>query len=175
MTYTNQTDRIYAQALLELDIDKTQLLNELIEIDNVFSSSNELVEILENPTINISQRIEILDLIFKNKIEEKLYKFLTILVEKNRINNFKEILKCYTEQYNELNNIKSVKIVSAIKLEENEKQKITSALETKLNKKVCPEWDIDTKIIAGLIFKIGDTVIDTSIKHKLDNLNKIMK
>lgn len=175
MTYINQTDKIYAQALLELDSDKNQILKELMDIEEVFNSSKELIQILLNPTINISQRLGILEQIFKDKIDEKLYKFLIILVEKNKIDRFKEIIQCYTEQYNELNNIKDVKIISAIELEESEKQKITNALENKLNKRIQPQWDINNEIIAGLIFKIGDTIIDTSIKHKLDKLNKIMK
>lgn len=175
MTYTNQADKIYAQSLLELGIDKTQALDELTKIEEVLNSSNELVEILQNPTINISKKTEILEQIFKDKIDDKIYNFISVLVEKNRITDFKGILKCYIEQYNELNNIKSVEIISAIELNDKDKKRITSALEEKLNKKIYPKWDINNEIIAGLVFKIGDTIIDTSIKHKLDNLNKIMK
>jgi F0F1-type ATP synthase delta subunit len=38
-----------------------------------------------------------------------------------------------------------------------------------------PKWEINNEIIGGLVFKIGDTVIDTSLRHKLESFSKIMK
>ncbi|MBQ2612236.1 F0F1 ATP synthase subunit delta, partial [bacterium] len=48
-------------------------------------------------------------------------------------------------------------------------------LEKKLKQKVKPEWILNPDIIAGLKIKIDDTIIDTSINAKLENLDKIMK
>lgn len=175
MTYINQSDKIYAQSLLELDLDNNKVLQELTEISATLKSSDELVTTLSNPTINISHRTEILEQIFKNKIDDKIFKFLEILTEKNKINRFDAITECYRTKYNEFCNIKEVEITSAVELDNNYRQKIIKILETKLNKNILPIWNINDAIIGGLIFKIGDTVIDTSLKHKLESLSKIMK
>jgi F-type H+-transporting ATPase subunit delta len=175
MTYTNQADKIYAQSLLELDADKKLILDELIKVEEVFTSSPELINILKNPTISISIRTEILENIFKDKINDKLYKFLEILVEKNRINRLKEITESYKLKFNTQNNIKDIEIISAIELDEKHKEKIIKTLEKKFNKVIMPKWNINPEIIGGLIYKIGDSVIDTSIRHKLEKFIKIMK
>jgi len=175
MTYINQSDKIYAQSLLELDIENNQVIAELSEINEVLKSSKELVMTLSNPSINISHRKEILEQVFKNKIDNKLYRFLEILTEKNKITRFEAIEKCYETKYNEFNNIKEVEITSAIDLNDGYRQKIIQILESKLNKNIMPKWNTDKSIIGGLIFKIGDTLIDTSVKHKLESFSKIMK
>ena len=175
MTYINQSDKIYAQSLLELDLANDQVLNELSKINEVLTSSEELVMTLSNPTINISHKTEILEQIFKNKIDEKMFRFLQILTEKNKIKRFESITECFKTKYNEFCNIKEVEIISAIELDNDYKYKIKQILEKKLNKNVMPKWDIDNDIIGGLVFKIGDTVIDTSLKHKLESFSKIMK
>ncbi|MBQ8168754.1 F0F1 ATP synthase subunit delta, partial [bacterium] len=58
-------------------------------------------------------------------------------------------------------------------LDEVYKQRITEKLNTKLNKNIVADWQIDESIIGGLIVQIDDDVIDTSIKNKLENIQKI--
>ena len=100
MTYINQSDKIYAQSLLELDLDNNQVLRELSEINEVLTSSKELVMTLSNPTINISHRTEILEQIFRNKIDDRMFRFLQILTEKNKISRFEAITECFKTKYN---------------------------------------------------------------------------
>ena len=63
-------------------------------------------------------------------------------------------------------------MVSAIELSEEEKQQVVQKLENKLNKTVQPDWELDNDIIAGLVIKIDDDVIDMSIKNRLAKLKK---
>lgn len=175
MAYLNQIDKIYSQTLLKLAVDNGQVLDEITQIEEVFAKSKELTHLIQNPAINTKHKTEILDEIFKDKINSEIYKFLIVLVEKNRINRLKQIVESFKINYYEENNIKNVIIISAIELNEEMKKNITAKLENKLNKKVMPQWETDKDIIAGLIFKLGDTVIDTSLRHKLENLNKLMK
>lgn len=57
-------------------------------------------------------------------------------------------------------------------MDENIKQRILEKLQLKLHQNVIAEWKIDTDIIGGLIVKIDDDVIDSSLRCKLENLSK---
>ena len=72
-----------------------------------------------------------------------------------------------------MNNIKRVEIVSAVELSDEQKQKTIEKLHIRLNKEVKVNWALDTNIIGGLVIKIDDDIIDTSLKNKLDKLSKI--
>ncbi len=173
--FISQTSQIYAKALLKLDADKNTIVKDLTQIIEVFKQSNDLKAILSNSSINLGKKKEILSEIFTNKIDKKLINFLFILTEKNKINLLDEILISYEQLYAKSLDISIVEIISAVDLKQDYKNKIIEKLESKLNKKVEPNWEIKPEIIGGLIFKIDDTVIDSSLKNKIENFSKIMK
>lgn len=170
-----QSAKNYADALINLDIDRATLLADLGKVAEVLDNSADLSNILVNPTINIDKKNEIINEIFNAKINEKTVEFLKLLVEKNRISQFNEILESYKQKLNDINNIKEIEIISAIELADEFKSKIVSKLETKLNKKIVPSWTISEDIISGLVIKFDDTSLDTSLRNKIENLSKIMK
>ncbi|MCI1273931.1 MAG: ATP synthase F1 subunit delta [Clostridiaceae bacterium] len=171
----SQSAKNYADALINLDIDSATLLADLNKVAEVLNTSEDLNKILVNPTINFDKKNEILNEIFNGKINEKTIEFLKLLVEKNRILQFKEILESYKQKLNDINDVKEVEITSAIELTDEFKSKIISKLETKLNKKIVPNWTISEDIISGLVIQFDDTSIDTSLKNKIENLSKVIK
>ena len=73
---------------------------------------------------------------------------------------------------NSLDNTKTVEIISAKELDFENKTMILLKLEKKLNCEIKPLWTINSDIIAGLVFKFDDYVIDTSLNAKLEDLSK---
>ena len=65
-----------------------------------------------------------------------------------------------------------MEITSAIELDECKKNYIKEQLAQKLQKEIYPTWNVDSSIIGGLVFNIDETVVDNSIKHRLENLKK---
>ena len=88
-----------------------------------------------------------------------------LIVEKIRTKKFRKELE-------EFKNIKRVEITSAIELDEGKKNYIKEQLAQKLQKEIYPTWNVDSSIIGGLVFNIDETVVDNSIKHRLENLKK---
>lgn len=170
---TYQIAQIYAKSLLDIDVNNA--LIQLRQIEEVLKNSADLRDVLENSSVNIHSKIEILDKIFQNKIDEKLINFLKVLTEKKRISEFSNIIDIYEKSLYEKNNVKFVEIISAIDITEDYKQKILRKLEEKLQYSVTPNWVTDPNIIGGLVFKYEDTVIDSSLKSKIENFSKTMK
>lgn len=170
MTKVSTSAITYANSLFEADNNALPDLNTVLDVIN---SSKDFKITMLNPSISLQIKYEILDEIFKNELSEKVLNFIKILVEKNRFNEFEQIVQAYSDEVDQNNNIKRVEIVSAVELSDNQKQKAIEKLEARLQKTVKVGWTVDTSIIGGLIIKIDDDVIDTSLKNKLDKLSKI--
>jgi len=166
----------YADALTQVAQDNIVSYEEIIRdleiINTIISKSADLSEVLLNPTISEDTKNSIIDEVFKNQINIKIIDFLKILIDKKRFNELDTIIEAFKKELDKKNNIKRVEITSAVELNESIKQKITDKLENKLQKKVIPNWQLNTEIIGGLVIKIEDDVIDTSLKNKLENLSK---
>ncbi len=143
-------------------------LNDLQTVMTILESSNELNTVLTSPIIHKKQ--EIIDEVFKNEIGSEVLNLLKILADKGRFSEFKNIFEEYKKLQDEKNGVKSVTVISAIELKDEYKSQITDALAKRINKKINAAWQINPEIIGGLVVKIDDDIIDTSIKNKLDNL-----
>jgi F-type H+-transporting ATPase subunit delta len=174
-TLISSISKNYSKALLEVAQSENlvkEFKTELIEVEKVFESSNDLQIVMKNSSVSISEKIEILELVFGGKINQKILNFIKILVEKHRFNEFNAIVSSYGEMVEHLSNKKTVEVISPIELNFENKSNVLFKLEHKFNCEINPIWTVDDSLIAGLAFRFDDTVIDTSIKAKLENLSK---
>lgn len=162
----------YAKALFESGLAPDCVKYELSEIINTIDSSKDLEIVLSNSSISCTKKIEIIEGVFKGRISIYLLNLLKILAEKNRLSELGSIYAAYNEFDNQKSNKKSVQIVSSIQLNDEIKKNIVQKLEQKLTCEVLPQWQVDKSIIAGLVFKYDDCVIDTSVLSKLKQLSK---
>lgn len=174
MTVQISTSAItYAHSLIEADENFDKILSDFQTVNDVIISSKDFELTMNNPSVSLEVKYEILDEVFQKELSKTMMNFIKILIDKNRFNEFGQIMQAYLDEINEIRNIKLVEIVSAIELSKEQKEKITKKLETKLDKTIKPKWQTDKNIIGGLVIKIDDNVIDSSIKNKLDKLSKI--
>jgi len=163
----------YANSLIEADNNYEQILNDLRTVQNITSQSKEFNEVMLNPTISVSTKNEIIDEIFKNQINEKVINFLKIIADKKRFSELNEIISAYSEKVDEINNIKRVEVISVVELSEEQKRQTVEKLQNRLQKNVVVQWTKNADIIGGLVIKIDDDIIDSSLKNKLEKLSKI--
>lgn len=173
--YSLITDR-YAQALIDIaksgELSYEKITKDLGFIQETIDLSKDLNEFLINPLVSVEDKKEIINRVFASEIDGKMVNFLKVLVDKDRFMTFNEIIISYERILDEINNISRVKVTSAVELKDDAKAKLKEKLETKMKKTVTLDWDINPKIIAGLVIKMGDNIIDTSLKHKLEDLSK---
>lgn len=167
----------WALALMELaqedeNVSKEDILDDLLEISNTIDSSEELANVINNPSISTEEKQVVLCKLFQNTIMPIVYNFIFVLNLRKRIGIIAEIAVEFAKELERIKNIAHVNVTSAIDLDDVKKEDIKSKIAEKLDKDVVVEWGVDDDIIAGLIFKIDELVIDNSIKHKLDDLSK---
>lgn len=166
----------YAEALVELAKDGkltfAKISDDLNLVKEILSQSKDLDEVLSNPIVSVENKKEIIDKVFTTEIDVLVVNFLKILVDKNRFSVFNEVLDTYNKSLDDINNISRIQVTSAVEMSEDSKNKLKNKLEEKLKKNVVLDLAINSGIIAGLVIKMGDNVIDMSLKHKLEDLSK---
>ena len=166
----------YAKSLIELMLDsennQEEIKADLNNIKDILNSSTELSSVMTNPVISANDKEQIINTVFERDTKEITRKFLKLLVDKNRFNLIFHIIDAFNQMLDKINNLVQIKVTGAIELENSEKDKIQNKLKEKLNKEVNIEYIVDNSIIAGLIYKIEDDILDTSFAHKLDELKK---
>lgn len=169
----------YAQALLELvsdNLSKEDILKELLDITESVIGSGDLNKVMTSPVISDDEKKNVISKLFENTTNKVILNFLKLLIDKNRFSMLESITKEYKNEINRLNNLLSINVTSAIDLTEDEKSAIKDKLSNILNKNIELEWATNPDIIAGLVFEVGDNIIDNSLRHKLQDLSRnIMK
>lgn len=167
----------WALALMELaqedeNISKEDILDDLKEIADTISSSEDLSNVISNPSVSVEEKQIVLCKLFQNSIMPIVYNFLYVLNLRKRIDIISQIAIEFEKELERIKNIAHIKVTSAIDLADERKNDIKNKIAEKLRKDVVVDWNVDNDIIAGLIFKIDETVIDNSIRHKLEDLSK---
>lgn len=167
----------YANALIELGEKYFQLdlyKTDLGLILATLNSHKDLTKFLEHPTIPISDKKEIIESIFKDAISTNILNTLKLLLDRNRMFAFESIYNHYSEILNTKRNIAVAHVFTAIEIDEEIKNRVKDQLEKLFNKNITLEHTVKPEIIAGMVVKVGDRVIDGSIKAKLENMKKQM-
>jgi len=167
----------YALALYEVAQEKEKVeeyLNDLREIVLLMKNDVDFLKVIKHPKISTSKKKEMFTRIFKDKIDDGLLSFLLILIKKDRIlfleENLKEMEKIHLERTNTL--LAEVKTV--IPLVETERENLRLKLSKMYDKKIVFDEKLDKKVIGGVYIRIGDDVIDGTVKSKLDEMKKLM-
>lgn len=168
----------YSDALIDVAQSKNELddvYSDLQTVSEALSSVDELNAFLSHPVIPLSEKKDMVKSVFEGKIKEDTLNLLFILLEKNKINLINTILYCFEESMDEAKNILKVSVISAVEVDDDLKLKLKEKLENKLNKAVKFEFEMNPEIIAGLVLKIQDKVIDGSMAAKLEGFKKILR
>ncbi|ALM94190.1 ATP synthase F1 subunit delta [Fusobacterium polymorphum] len=170
----SQVGRRYSKAIFEIAEEKNQV-KEIYEMLNsamvLYRTDKEFKNFILNPLIDNEQKKSVLNEIFGKDNSENLNILLYIL-DKGRINCIKYIVAEYLKIYYRKNKILDVKATFTKELTDEQKKKLIDKLSQKTGKEINLEIKIDKDILGGGIIKIGDKIIDGSIRRELDNWKK---
>ena len=167
----SQVGRRYSKAIFEIAEEKNQV-KEIYEMLNsamvLYRTDKEFKNFILNPLIDNEQKKSVLNEIFGKDNSENLNILLYIL-DKGRMNCIKYIVAEYLKIYYRKNRILDVKATFTKELTEEQKKKLIDKLSQKTGKEINLEIKIDKNILGGGIIRIGDKIIDGSIRRELDN------
>lgn len=171
--------RRYAKALILIgqeDGQAEQYNKELDAIVGLFDSQDGFEAALTNPLFNKNDRKKVLEAVLaKVDLSDIMKSFLILLFDKGRIGFLREIASYYKELADELNGIVKASVVSATKLSQAKVKSIKDALSKKTGKTIVLDVEQDPSLIGGVVTKIGDLVLDGSVKTQLINMRETLK
>ncbi len=171
----NEIAKKYSQAIFSLAEEKDKFIEfkkDLNKVWDVISENDELENALFHPRVEISEKKQILKRLFEGEISKELFNFLSLLVEKRRIFYLKVINDQFNNLVNKRKNILEIEVVSAIELDDTLNKKLKNKIQKELDFDVMLKNTVDPDIIAGLILKIGDKIIDGSIRQEINDLKE---
>ena len=168
----------YSLALYEL-ASEASLLAQIEENSSAFlnliSNNEEFDNLIKDPTASQDVLINIINKISENSKLEVLFKnFLNFLITKRRFFYVEQILNNFIEICSEKRGELKAEIKSAKELTQDEINKITNELSNNFNSKIKLKYKYDQSLIGGLVIQVGSTMIDTSIKNKLQQIENKM-
>ena len=175
----NAIARRYAKALVQLAaeegaVDKFQ--GELARVEALFSAHPELGSLLSNPAYGIEAKLDTLkDLADRLSLSGTLRNFLLLLQERNRMACLPAIFSSYSVLADALSGVVRPVITTALPLGDARIAEIKGALEKSTGKKVSLTVEIDPALIGGVVTKIGDKVLDGSVKTQLTRIEDILQ
>jgi F-type H+-transporting ATPase subunit delta len=165
----------YAKSLMGLAIEQNQL--EAVQADMQFfkaacKTNRDLVVLLQSPVINGDVKKKILAAVTDGKISALTGAFNALLINKGREANLPEIANAFIEQYKTYKNITTVKLTTAVPVNDAFKNDIVSKMRTEAGATVEIETVVDENIIGGFVLQTGDNLVDASIAYDLKAIKK---
>ena len=166
--------KTYGDALFELALEKQTIdtvFEEVKEVKEVFTENEELMKLLNHPKITKDEKVKIIEELFKGKVSDDVTGFLVIIMDKGRYGELTAIFDYFIAKVKEYKKIGIAKVTSAVVLSDEQKAKLEEKLlKTTSYTSFEMDYNVDKSLIGGLIIRIGDRVVDSSIKTKLDKL-----
>ena len=168
----------YSLALYELASENnvlSQVEDQSTSILNLISSSKDFSNLIKDPTNNQDDLLKVIeDIFYNNKFESLLKSFLSFLVTKRRFFYVELILKSFIVTCSQKRGELKAELKSAKELSIDEISKITDELTKNFSSKIKLNYKHDQSLIGGLVVQVGSTMVDTSIKNKLQQIENRM-
>lgn len=166
----------YGDALFELALEENRLdeINEEIVLARqVFLENEELFKLLNHPKIVKEEKLSFIGTVFQGKLSEEVIGFLKIIVTKDRYNDMIAIFDYFLHKVKEYKGIGTAQVTSAIELSAAQKSAVEKKLlETTRYKEFDMQYQVDPGLLGGMIIRIEDRVVDSSLKTQIDRLSK---
>ena len=166
----------YARALFDFSVEKNimhQITADFQNLETFLNEAGELIEYLNNPIVSQNAKCEVLTKTLQSQVNTETFKFLIILVNRDRINLLESIITNYLELVYETASIKMIEVSTAFAFNNLQKNMLIKKLKELTNaREIRLVITVDSSLIGGFLIKTESKVIDFSIKNQLQNLAK---
>lgn len=172
--------KTYGDALFSLAAEENRVEEfaaEVAVIQAVLAENGDFEKVLIHPEIPKEQKLQLVEKVFKGQVSDELTGFLRIVVTKGRYKDLPAIFGYFLAKVKEYNKTGVAEVTSAVPLNGEQKKKIEQKLlDTTRYEKMEIDYKVDEGVIGGLLIRIGDRIVDSTIRSRLASLTgKLMK
>jgi F-type H+-transporting ATPase subunit delta len=166
----------YCQGLLDSirsEEEYASLTDELHSLAGLLNEQKDLADILLTPFIPASRKKKITaEVLSKLSLQPKAVRFILLLVEKERLGLFPDIIALLPDMWNASRGVSTIEVLSVVTLTESQKKALQEKLERIEQRPVALNYRLDGSLIGGLALRKGNVEYDVSLKGGLEKLRE---
>ena len=166
----------YGEALFELAVEEgreEEFLREVAQLKSLLDENPDFGKLMNHPKILKEEKLKVLEEVFGGRISKELLGFLHLVVSKDRYGDIDAILDFFISEVKKLKGIGIAYVTTAADLNEAKKKEIEAKLlATTSFQKMEMHYQVDEDLIGGMVIRIGDRVVDSSVRTKLFELQR---
>lgn len=168
--------KTYGDAMFELALEEKKedlFLKEANVFLKVLREEDELVKFMKHPKIVKEEKLKAGEAMFSKSFSKEFAGFLMLLIQKDRFEDAEKILEYFIGRMKEHKKIGVAYVSTAVDLSDAQKEKVKARLlETTDYETFEMNFAVDKELLGGMVIRIKDRVVDTSVKNKLRELSK---
>ncbi|RLB44350.1 MAG: F0F1 ATP synthase subunit delta [Deltaproteobacteria bacterium] len=176
---SSKISRRYARALFGIgreDGNYELYGKALTEFVRFCEENHTFYRVISSKIFSTEERIRVLEAVLsKSDFPDVVKNFLRVLLDKERIEAIAGIAEYYQKLTDEVSNITRANIITARPLKQDALEKLKQGLEKLTGKTVVPQVSEDDSLIGGVVVKIGDMILDGSVRAQLEGLKESLK
>ena len=164
-------EALFSQAVSAGKVD--ELYEEAGQLKALFAEKEELKKLLSHPNIELSEKLSVVEHIFSGRVSDDMTGFLRVVVQKGRSGQIEAILEDFIGRVKAYKKIGIVYVTSAKELSEGQKESVQKRISgTTQFSELEMHYQVDESLIGGIVIRIGDRVVDGSVKNRLYHIKK---
>lgn len=170
--------KTYGEALFEIAMeagpDKAdELLAQVQQVGTILKENPEFDKLMMHPGVPKQDKVTAMENVFKGRVSDELTGLMEIVISKERYGELQAIFGYFIARLKEEKGIGIAHITSAVPLSSGQQAAaVAKLLETTKYQSIEADFKVDKSLIGGMIIRINDRVVDSSVRSKLDDLTR---
>lgn len=168
--------KTYGEALFETAMEgqnEKELLAEIQTVSQILKENPELDDLMNHPGIPKQEKVRVIEQIFQGRVSDELTGFLKVVVDKERYKELTAIFQYFIDRVKEVSGIGVAYVTTPTELSDAQKESVKTRLLATTSYQIMEmNYQTDASLIGGMVIRIGDRVVDSSIRTKLSDLTK---
>lgn len=169
-------EKVYGEALFELAVEEgktASLMEEILTVKQVLADNPELAKLMQHPGVPEAEKEQVLENIWGQSVSREVTGIMLLLLKKEHYGQLPLVLDYFLEKVREKERIGIAYVKTAVQLSDAQQAKVEKRLlETTSYRKFEMHFEVEPSLIGGMVIRIGDRVVDSSIKTRLENLSR---
>lgn len=167
-------DALFSVALEEGRVDG--FFEEVQGLYEVFCANSELQKLMDNPKINKEDKIKLIEETFTGYAAKEIVGLMALLISKGHSKDIPKVFEYFVQLVKEEKKIGTAFVTTAVPLTETQKGAVVKKLlDTTRYESFEMDYAVDKTLIGGMVIRVGDRVVDSSIRTKLYELSKNLR
>lgn len=167
-------DALFAVALEENRMD--EFFEAVKVVADVLRANDEFGKLMNHPKIIKEDKVKIVEETFSGRVPKEVVGIMTLLVTKGRAEEMISVFDYFIDLVKEEKKIGTAYVATAVPLSAKQKAKVEQKLlDTTKYESFEMNYSVDESLIGGMVIRIGDRVVDSSIKTKLAELTRELR